>query len=567
MSYLNVYDIRNEDDISVVIFLNEGQLAAQQSINLEVPWKPDNLGKFSIRQFVITSVDSPQILSTVKSNFLTVTSEPIEESEEETESAHQLQAPVRDIPVVNDGPARYTVLVYMVASDLESQGYSATSDVMEMMEADISSETNVIVQTGGSAGSTIDEERFIDFTTVQRHQIVSHDVKTVMDLGKTNMGDSRTLQEFISWGVSEYPAQNYGIVLWDHGNGIRGFGLDDVFNDYLTIEEFRDSFAQAKKKTGVQFEFIGFDACLMATYEVATWMGPYADYLVSSEEIVPEWGWDYNTFLSSLEGSDQIDGYQVGRIIADSYMAHSKAKTSEHQGYDADRWITMSVIDLSKMREVRDLADDLGDALHLHINDLPKAQTLAKTLLHTERYGIDYGGSAGYSDLYELAENLGQSFPAYASMTDRLQAKIEDAVVYNISGEAKPNAHGISIFLQLDDYQSGSEHLKYLDSGWLGVIEGGAKRLAADDKAPTGWIDYSNGMIEGGSDVDDIAYGSISFYRESGGSRYEVVADYYLDPSRFLRSDGSIEYELEDGILSLCSGDDCTPAFVYLEDN
>ncbi|MCR5235609.1 MAG: hypothetical protein K6E34_00220 [Lachnospiraceae bacterium] len=35
------------------------------------------------------------------------------------------------------------------------------------------------------------------------------------------------------------------------------------------------------------FDFIGFDACLMATVETAYMLSPYADYMIASEEFEP----------------------------------------------------------------------------------------------------------------------------------------------------------------------------------------------------------------------------------------------------------------------------------------
>lgn len=40
------------------------------------------------------------------------------------------------------------------------------------------------------------------------------------------MGQPSTLSDFINWGVSEFPARKYAIILWDHGSSINGFGKD-----------------------------------------------------------------------------------------------------------------------------------------------------------------------------------------------------------------------------------------------------------------------------------------------------------------------------------------------------
>lgn len=576
LSFVAIIDIRNERGVTVKIINDEGNIDAGEVMEFQMAWTPEGEGDYLIKQFFI-SIDSqvPLILSSGISKSLSVAKfDPIvkpETTEDEEIETTETPKENEEVALVDEGPDNYSILIYMVASDLESEGYFATADIEEMMKADIDPRTNVILETGGSANSTVDEHRFIDFTKVQRHQIVDNEVKTLVDLGELNMGDSETLRDFINSSISEYPAEKYAIILWDHGNGIRGFGLDDVFNDSLTLRELTDAFSQAKKNTGKQFEFIGFDACLMATFEIALRVSPYANYLVSSEEVEPEWGWDYQSILSSFDSSQSsntlTDGKALGKIIADSYVEHSKANTQLYENYQADRTVTLSVIDLAKIDEVKDDVERLGDSLYKHITKLEQAQTFAKTMQYTERYGIDYGGSAGYADLYQLAENVGDSFPAQKGLADSLKSSVLEAVVYNVQGEAKPNAHGMSIFMQLDKYQTGEEHLYYLESEWLGPIESSAKKLESDTKGPTGFVDYASGALEGQTYDSDISYGIISFYKESEGSKYELTSYYYLDPSEFLDSDGSISYRLNEGVISLCSENNCAPAFVYLEDN
>lgn len=576
LPFLAIVDIRNEQDVSVKIIIEKGNINAGQVSEIQMAWIPEVEGDYVIKQFLISNdPEVPLILSSIISKLLPVqefdpTLEPIG-GDNGNSTTTEPPTEEEEVTIVDEGPDHYTILIYMVASDLESGGYSATADIEEMMKADIDSRTNVIIETGGSANSTVDGRRFIDFTKVQRHQIIENEVKTLVDLGQRNMGDSKTLQEFISSSISEYPAEKYAIILWDHGNGIKGFGLDDVFNDSLTVRELTDAFSQARKNSGKQFEFIGFDACLMATFEIALRVSPYANYLVSSEEVEPEWGWDYQSILSSFDSSQSsstfTDGKALGKIIADSYVKHSKANTELYENYQADRTITLSVIDLSKIDEVKDGVEHLGDSLFKHITKLEQAQTFAKTMQYTERYGIDYGGSAGYADLYQLAENIGDSFPGLELLADSLKSAVAQAVVYNVQGEAKPNAHGMSIFMQLDEYKTGEEHLYYLESEWLGPIESSAKKLESDNKGPTGFLEYISGALEGQTYDSDISYGSISFYKESEGSKYEVISYYKLDPSEFLDDDGSISYRLNEGVISLCDEDNCAPAFVYLEDN
>ena len=102
--------------------------------------------------------------------------------------------------------ADYTFMVYMIPSSLESEGYLATADLNEMIAVGSTPRVNVIVQTGGAANATIDKDRFIDFTKVQRHMILKSSIKTVQDLGQLDMATTESLSDFMQWGLVNYPA-------------------------------------------------------------------------------------------------------------------------------------------------------------------------------------------------------------------------------------------------------------------------------------------------------------------------------------------------------------------------
>ena len=55
-----------------------------------------------------------------------------------------------------------------------------------------------------------------------------------------NMGDADTLMVFVNYGVQSYPANHYGLILWNHGGGpVGGYGSDSSHfdGDGLSLEE------------------------------------------------------------------------------------------------------------------------------------------------------------------------------------------------------------------------------------------------------------------------------------------------------------------------------------------
>ena len=254
----------------------------------------------------------------------------------------------------------YTILIYMIGSDLEDTSYEATKDIKEMLSANISPNINIVLQTGGSTGN-IDKTRLIDFSINQRHHISNHNIKTFknLDLGNLNMGESKTLSDFMKWGISQFPAKKYGIILWDHGKSLSGFGMDVNFdNDFLSLDELYNSFSSpdfymsdGQKLEKLQFEFIGFDSCLMASIDVVDKLYSFAKYMIASQEIEPNWGWDYTSIIESLNSGNQT-GASLGKIIMDSYVNMSKSIANVEK-YGADRDITLSVIVLDKIQKLK----------------------------------------------------------------------------------------------------------------------------------------------------------------------------------------------------------------------
>jgi hypothetical protein len=498
------------------------------------------------------------------------------------ESASELETPVPVtpiekpiVPVEEDpsGPRPYTFMVYMVASDLESNGYYATLDIMEMMSVGSTDNVNVIVQTGGSANSTIDDFRFIDFTQVQRHEILKDDIKTVSTVPKRNMASASTLSEFVAWGLREYPAEKYVIVLWDHGAGMVGFGFDDIYGDTLDLAELREGLSPIVHR-GTQFEVIGFDACLMASIEVANAMAGRGKYLVASEELEPAWGMDFAAIVSSIDENPQQDGIALGKVIADSYMVHAREKSEQFDDYSADVVLTMSVIDLARIPELFKDVSDIGSHFDGRAGDMETTHKLTKIIRETERYGETGKSSTGHLDLYHLAENIDREFPEFLRMAEDTRKLIDEAVVYKVGGDARQDSHGISMFMQVEEYQANAPHLRYIVGDWISVMTRARQTLERDDTPPDVSLSMRkdkvlSGRIEGG----DIAYVSTWIMQDVPDNRLQLKFVSIVDdePSDFIKPNdkGFIVYNWSRTIMSMCNADDqdCKPTSLSYEKN
>lgn len=380
-------------------------------------------------------------------------------------------------PVDIDDPSKneaetYTLLIYMCASDLESDYGAATANINELLNADIPSNVNVVIQAGGTNRWRND---YFSSVVTERAEIKNKELKSIDRIPKANFGDPASLSSFMLWGINTYPADNYGIIFWDHGGGsLKGVCFDELFYfDSLSLKELETGLAYGVSLTGKKFDFVGFDACLMANYETASTVAPYAETMLASEENEPNGGWDYTTLAENIGKDDFFDK------ALSSYAA--KCEKKNKQTY------TLSSIDLTKFSSVKTA---LG-AFVEKIDELPLAQ-----VVRSAGKALCFGTNKRtvFSDLIDLSE-----FALAAG-----DANVKEAVatcVKSVSGEYRKTATGLSIYFPLNSVK---EINKYLE---ISSEDGYKTFLSAN------YTDTSAGQIfivNGGTDDDGKLKAQIS---------------------------------------------------------
>ena len=247
-----------------------------------------------------------------------------------------------------NGNDTVTVLIYLCGTDLESRSSMATRDLQEMAKAKFDDEkVRVIVYTGGCTNWHVKE---ISNTKNQVWRVYSggkfERIAEENDRGMTVPG---TLSGFLQYGIDKYPASRYQLILWDHGGGsVSGYGYDEKNKQAGTLDlaelqvELRNGLRDAKGKA-VKLDFLGFDACLMATAETALMAEEFADYLIASEETEPGIGWYYTDWLTALGDNPSIATLDLGKIICDSFISACNSQA-------AGQKTTLSVVDLAELK-------------------------------------------------------------------------------------------------------------------------------------------------------------------------------------------------------------------------
>lgn len=202
---------------------------------------------------------------------------------------------------------QWTVGCYLAADN--GLDYVVLSDMYEMSSVGSTDEVKVVIQ--------------VDRLGVAKRYFVEKDTLILLqELGDVNSGDPQTLKDFGEWLASNYPAKHYLLVLWDHGDGWDKKGICYEGFSYISVAdgEFGDAIASIRSKLGKNIDIILLDACLMQMVEVASEIQSYADYMVGSEQLVPETGFPYDSMLFTLTSNPYIDGGSLSDSIASLYV-------------------------------------------------------------------------------------------------------------------------------------------------------------------------------------------------------------------------------------------------------
>ena len=336
----------------------------------------------------------------------------------------------RVVPKGN-GKDTVTVMIYMCGTDLESKYGMGTSDLGEMVKATISDKVNVIVETGGCRAW---KNNIVSSSVNQIYQVQTGGLRRLeSDFGKSYMTDPDNLASFIQYCKKNFPADRNILIFWDHGGGsLSGYGYDEkqgsgfgVSADTMTLPEIK----AALQKGGCVFDWIGFDACLMATLETAMVCNDYADYMIASEESEPGTGWYYTDWLTQLSKNTSVSTESIGKTIVDTFVTAS-------QRAQANAQVTLSVVDLAKMQGTVPQALRNFSAATTNLIKGNNYKQVADARANARQFARQ--SRINQVDMIDLCERIG------TAESKTLAAALKGCVAYNKSTMTR--AYGVSVY-------------------------------------------------------------------------------------------------------------------------
>ncbi|CAD5981337.1 Clostripain [Planktothrix tepida] len=234
-------------------------------------------------------------------------------------SPYSLSLNAPETASVNPGTStdQWTIMVYIAGDN--NLAAAGLVDINEMESIGLPDNVNVVVQYDGNSDYVSQDWADTRRGVIQQDFTTSTVSSNLTSLGELNMGDPQTLTDFIQWGKNNYAAQNYAVVVWDHGGGRSGVAWDDTSGGTnLSVNELTTAISNAG--LGDSLQVVGLDACLMALTEETYDLKNLTDVFVGAQNPEPGDGWDYAGWFQRLaDGGGRLDAEQMGGAIVDAY--------------------------------------------------------------------------------------------------------------------------------------------------------------------------------------------------------------------------------------------------------
>lgn len=423
---------------------------------------------------------------------------------------------------------RWTWMVYMAGDNgkvfeqlkggkrlmapMEEQGYQ---DIQEMEAVGSTDEVAILVQF-----DTLSDREH----TYRIYIRPQSEERVIENIPEQNTGDPRSLRDFIVWGIENYPAQHYAVILWNHGTGwkeddiyafarnrgvqlkasddevrslsrntrlssafflssilevmqledgeSRAIAFDDSSLDFLDNAKLQQAFREAQEQTGQKVSLIGMDACLMSMVEVAYQLRANANYMVGSQEVEPLSGWPYTAILGSLTSDSGMTPEALAKLIVQEY-----GRYYEEDSRGSLPQITQSATNLMVVEKLAEAVGRLASVLRQLL--VEKDFDVENALSYAKRKVVRFRDK-DCVDLYDFLKIIRDE---YAGDRTELATVLDEAidlmtldiepklVVANVtSGLRFSRIKGLSIYSPFKGYSKFYDRSDFATCGWGDLI-------------------------------------------------------------------------------------------------
>lgn len=407
-----------------------------------------------------------------------------------------------EMPTKVTAEKQLTIIVYLAG--VNNLGYFLRKNLSQLAEIGSTNNINILVQLDVLLpGHTKATKRYY----VEKNKLV---ILNQNDPSTQSMdsGDPNSLISWCAYCIEHYRAQNYILILSNHGTGIidigqtravnpsqlftfnpatnlielnrsqpflefiaspesqRGICFDDITGHYLTNQKLDHALKTVcTKHIKGKFKSIIFDACLQQMFEVGLLVKPYAEFMLGSQEVILAPGLDYYDVLKPFENK-KIDFVPFAKHIVASYDNTYKKITHDY---------TFSAVDLTTIHFLEQNVYAVALLLVEGLNN--KNTTLIRDTIKTSRHKFlcTHFDEPSYIDLHHFYSNLltnlnrsqskgeiqdralkSTTAHLITALTEGLSL-IKHTVVANVAGKNVSQAQGLSIYFP----EYGHKHPSY----------------------------------------------------------------------------------------------------------
>lgn len=355
-----------------------------------------------------------------------------------------------DFGPVRKSPQRVWTLAFYLAGDNDLEPF-ALKDLKELERGMPDGGVECIVLLDRARGFSDADGDWTDARVYRVRKDSSPDIKSevIGRPGEVNMGDPNVLSTFLSEVVKTFPAQHYGLVLWDHGGGWAAHAMDHDApgvpggHDKLTLPKLRQAIKEGLEKARLKkLDLIGFDMCLMAQLETAFELSGLAEVMVASEAVEPGDGWPYDRILPHF-GRGTMGARRLAAQIVETY--------GKYYGERKERIATLSAIDLDEavntVEALNKLATKISDTLPNTWPDVSRSIFYSEG--YAERTDIRKGSEVLASvDLLDVLNRIRHSisnFPAQREYQEVVNS-MDRAVIGKWASPRHRLSHGLALY-------------------------------------------------------------------------------------------------------------------------
>lgn len=242
----------------------------------------------------------------------------------------------------------WTVLCYFVADDNKSAGLEEAQvrNLDELAERGSTDQYALLVQMDRS-NKTSDflRGRYSEpnYAGASRYAVAKGKWNPVAKLGEVNMGDPKTLLDFMQWGAQNYPAKHYLLLINGHGSGMLSWngvgsvadaqpgrvnlpnlssfiGYDSTDEDCLTIFEMEQVLQRFNASRGKKIDVVAIDGCYAGCLEVFYQLRDVTDVFVAAASLVAGHGFRYTAIVNAIAANPAVTGAELGAVMDKTYI-------------------------------------------------------------------------------------------------------------------------------------------------------------------------------------------------------------------------------------------------------